>query len=69
MFVTDNCSEMTSPNYSNEGIEEDEDGSTIKIGAIDIDDVVFDNLEDNITKYDSLQEQDEARSEHPYFEF
>ena len=52
--------ENTFPVDSNEGIEEDveyltlEDGSIIKIGAIDIDDVVFDNLKDNITEYSSL---------------
>lgn len=45
-----------------------EDGTRIKVGAIDIDDVVFDNLEDNITEYGSLQERDEARGEYPYFE-
>lgn len=71
---TDICPENTFPVDSNEEIEEDveyltlEDGTTIKIGAIDIDDVVFDNLEDNITEYGSLQERDEACGEYPYFE-
>ena len=71
---TDICPENTFPVDSNEEIEEDveyltlEDGTRIKIGAIDIDDVVFDNLEDNITQYGSLQERDEARGEYPYFE-
>lgn len=73
-FVAENCPEMTFPNNHNEEIEEDveyltlDDGTRIKIGAIDIDDVVFDNLEDNITEYGSLQERDEARGEYPYFE-
>ena len=73
-FVAESCPEMTFPNDYNEEIEEDveyrtlEDGTRIKIGAIDIDDVVFDNLEDNITEYSSLQERDEARGEYPYFE-
>lgn len=72
--VAENCPEMTFPNDYNEEIEEDveyltlEDGTRIKVGAIDIDDVVFDNLEDNITEYGSLQERDEARGEYPYFE-
>lgn len=72
--VAENCPEMTFPNDYNEEIEEDveyltlEDGTRIKIGAIDIDDVVFDNIEDNITEYDSLQERNEARGEYPYFE-
>lgn len=72
--VAENCPEMTFPNDYNEEIEEDveyltlEDGTRIKIGAIDIDDVVFDNLEDNITEYSSLQERDEARGDYPYFE-
>ena len=71
---TDICPENTFPVNSNEEIEEDveyltlEDGKRIKIGAIDIDDVVFDSIEDNITEYSSLQERDEARGEYPYFE-
>lgn len=71
---TEICPENTFPVVSNEEIDKDveyltlEDGSIIKIGAIDIDDVVFDNLEDNITEYGSLQERDEARGEYPYFE-
>lgn len=40
----------------------------IEIVAIDIDDVVFDNLEDNITNYNSLQERSKARGNYPYFE-
>lgn len=74
-FVADNYyPEVTFPTDSNEEIEEDaeyltlEDGTRIKVGAIDIDDVVFDNLEDNITEYDSLQARNEARGEYPYFE-
>lgn len=60
---TEICPENTFQVDSNEEIEEDveyltlEDGTRIKIGAIDIDDVVFDNLEDNITEYGSLQER------------
>lgn len=71
---TEICPENTFQVDSNEEIEEDveyltlEDGTRIKIGAIDIDDIVFDNLEDNITEYGSLQERDEARGEYPYFE-
>ena len=73
-FVAENCPELAFPNDYNEEIEEDaeyltlEDGTRIKVGAIDIDDVVFDNLEDNITEYSSLQERNEARGEFPYFE-
>lgn len=71
---TEICPENTFPVVSNEEIEEEveyltlEDGTRIKIGAIDIDDVVFDNIEDNITEYGSLQERNEARGEYPYFE-
>ena len=60
--VAENYPEMTFPNDYNEEIEEDaeyltlEDGTRIKIGAIDIDDVVFDSIEDNITEYSSLQD-------------
>ena len=72
-FVADNYPEATFPTDSNEEIEEDveyltlEDGTRIKIRAIDIDDVVFDNLEDNITEYGSLQERKEARGDYTYF--
>lgn len=72
--VPDICTENVLPHVLDEEIEEDaeyltlEDGTRIKIGTIDIDDVVFDNLEDNITEYSSLQERDEARGEYPYFE-
>lgn len=68
---TEICPENTFQVDSNEEIEEDveyltlEDGTRIKIGAIDIDDIVFDNLEDNITEYGSLQERDEARGGKP----
>ena len=72
--VADICTENLSPSFQDEEIEEEaeyltlEDGTRIKVGTIDIDDVVFDNLEDNITEYDSLQARNEARGEYPYFE-
>ncbi len=66
-FVADSFPEVTFPTDSNEEFDEDveyltfEDGTRIKIGAIDIDDVVFDNLEENIIEYGSLRERNEDR--------
>lgn len=36
---------------------------------VDIDDVVFANLEDNIREYGSLEERREARGKYPYFDY
>lgn len=63
--------------YSGGEIVEDKDddaeyvvlnGQMVKIGPIDVDDVVFVELEHNIREYSSLQERIEARGEYPYFE-
>lgn len=72
------CSKDDYPeDYSGGEIVEDSDnddeyvilnGNKIKLGPIDVDDVVFANLEDNITEYDSIQERNAARGEFPYFE-
>ena len=43
-------------------------GQMVKIGLVDIDDVVFVELEHNIKEYSSLQERIELRGEYPYFE-
>lgn len=43
-------------------------GQMVKIGPVDIDDVVFVELEHNIKEYSSLQERIELRGEYPYFE-
>ena len=43
-------------------------GQMVKIGPLDIDDVVFVELEHNIKEYSSLQERIELRGEYPYFE-
>lgn len=43
-------------------------GQMVKIGPVDIDDVVFVELEHNIKEYSSLQERVELRGEYPYFE-
>lgn len=40
----------------------------VKIGPVDIDDVVFVELGHNIKEYSSLQERIELRGEYPYFE-
>lgn len=57
------------------GTEDDEEaeyieinGQMVKIGPVDIDDVVFVELEHNIKEYSSLQERIELRGEYPYFE-
>ena len=57
------------------GTEDDEEaeyieinGQMVKIGPIEIDDVVFVELEHNIKEYSSLQERTELRGEYPYFE-
>ena len=61
--------------YSGGEIVEDKDddaeyvvlnGQMVKIGPIDVDDVVFVELEHNIREYSSLQERIEARGEYPY---
>ncbi|WP_347297086.1 hypothetical protein, partial [uncultured Bacteroides sp.] len=39
------------------------------IEDVDIDDVVFANLEDNIREYGSLEERREARGKYPYFDY
>lgn len=44
------------------------DGKKVYEGPIDVDDVVFVELEHNIREYSSLQERIEARGEYPYFE-
>ncbi len=72
------CPEDDYPeDYSGGEIIEDSDdddeyvilnGNKVKLGPIDVDDVVFANLEDNITEYDSLMERNAARGEFPYFE-
>lgn len=72
------CSEDDYPEDYNGGeiIEDSDDddeyvilnGNKVKLGPIDVDDVVFANLEDNITEYDSLMERNAARGEFPYFE-
>lgn len=63
--------------YSGGEIVEDSDdndeyvilnGNKVKLGPIDIDDVVFAELEHNINEYSSLQERIESRGEYPYFE-
>lgn len=43
-------------------------GQMVKIGPVDIDDVVFVELEHNIKEYSSLQERIELRGDYPYFE-
>ena len=43
-------------------------GQMVKIGPVDIDDVVFVELEHNIKEYSSLQERIELRGEYPYYE-
>ena len=57
------------------GTEDDEEaeyieinGQMVKIGPVEIDDVVFVELEHNIKEYSSLQERTELRGEYPYFE-
>lgn len=57
------------------GTEDDEEaeyieinGQMVKIGPVEIDDVVFVELEHNIKEYSSLQERIELRGEYPYFE-
>ena len=61
--------------YSGGEIVEDKDddaeyvvlnGQMVKIGPIDVDDVVFVELEHNIREYSSLQERIEAPGEYPY---
>lgn len=44
------------------------DGKKVYEGPIDVDDVVFVELEHNIREYSNLQERIEARGEYPYFE-
>lgn len=44
------------------------DGKKVYEGPIDVDDVVFVELEHNIREYSSLQERIELRGEYPYFE-
>lgn len=74
-FVADNYPEVTFSTDSNEEIEEDaeyltlEDGTHIKVGAIDIDDVVFDNLEDkNRIKQDDGKIRIEEWEEEAYID-
>lgn len=43
-------------------------GQKVYEGPIDVDDVVFVELEHNIREYSSLQERIEARGDYPYFE-
>lgn len=43
-------------------------GQKVYEGSLDIDDVVFVELEHNIKEYSSLQERIELRGEYPYFE-
>ncbi len=72
------CPEDDYPeDYSGGEIVEDSDdnddyvilnGNKVKLGSIDIDDVVFAELEHNIKEYSSLQERIESRGEYPYFE-
>lgn len=72
------CPEDDYPeDYSGGEIVEDSDdndeyvilnGNKVKLGPVDVDDVVFAELEDNIKEYSSLQERIESRGEYPYFE-
>lgn len=72
------CPEDDYPeDYSGGEIVEDSDdndeyviqnGNKVKLGSIDIDDVVFAELEHNIKEYSSLQERIKSRGEYPYFE-
>ena len=72
------CPEDNYPEDYSDGeiVDEDDDndeyvilnGNKVKLGPIDVDDVVFAELEHNIKEYSNLQERIESRGEYPYFE-